>query len=67
MLCPFWNQGSVELNSRDGTLIGMCQDRHRHQEWLKFLRVIDDATPADKELHLIADNCATHKHIKVQR
>lgn len=55
------------LNSLDGTVIGMCQDRHRHQEWLKFLRVIDDVTPADKELHLIADNYATHKHAKVQR
>src|SRR4051794_16292151 len=50
------------LNSLDGTVIGMCQERHRHQEWLKFLRVIDDVTPADKELHLIADNYATHKH-----
>jgi len=55
------------LNSLDGTVIGMCQERHRHQEWLKFLRVIDDVTPADKELHLIADNYATHKHAKVQR
>ena len=55
------------LNSLDGTVIGMCQERHRHQEWLKFLRVIDDLTPADKELHLIADNYATHKHVKVQR
>ena len=55
------------LNTLDGTVIGMCQERHRHQEWLKFLRVIDDLTPADQELHLIADNYATHKHAKVQR
>lgn len=55
------------LNTLDGTVIGMCQERHRHQEWLKFLRVIDQMTPADKELHLIADNYATHKHAKVQR
>ena len=41
-------------------------DRHRHQEWLKFLRVIDDVTPRDKDLHLIVDNYATHKHPKVQ-
>src|SRR5260221_5064563 len=34
------------LNTLDGTVIGMCQERHRHQEWLKFLRVIDDVTPA---------------------
>lgn len=55
------------LNTLDGTVISMCDDRHRHQEWLKFLRVIDDLTPADKQLHLIADNYATHKHPKVQR
>lgn len=54
------------LNTLDGTVIGMCQQRHRHQEWLKFLRVIDDLTPADKQLHLIADNYSTHKHPKVQ-
>jgi len=55
------------LNVADGTVISMCDDRHRHQEWLQFLRVIDDVTPAGKELHLIADNYATHKHIKVRR
>src|SRR6266550_2587931 len=41
-------------------------DRHRHQEWLKFLRRMDAQTLADKQLHLIADNYATHKHPKVQ-
>ncbi len=55
------------LNVADGTVISMCDDRHRHQEWLQFLRVIDDVTPAGKQLHLIADNYATHKHAKVQR
>ena len=55
------------MSTLDGTVISMCDDRHRHQEWLKFLRVIDDVTPADKELHLIADNYATHKHPKVQK
>jgi transposase len=54
------------LNILDGTVIGMCQERHRHQEWLKFLRVIDDVTPTDYALYLIADNYATHKHPKVQ-
>jgi transposase len=54
------------LNVLDGTVIGMCQERHRHQEWLKFLRVIDDVTPTDQALYLIADNYATHKHPKVQ-
>jgi transposase len=55
------------LNVADGTVISMCEDRHRHQEWLQFLRVIDQVTPAGKALHLIADNYATHKHAKVQR
>jgi transposase len=55
------------LNTFDGTVISMCDDRHRHQEWLKFLRVIDDVTPPQKDLHLIVDNYATHKHPKVQQ
>jgi transposase len=55
------------MNTFDGTVISMCDDRHRHQEWLKFLRLIDDLTPAGKQLHLIADNYATHKHPKVQK
>jgi transposase len=55
------------MSTLDGTVISMCDDRHRHQEWLKFLRVIDDLTPPDKELHLIADNYATHKHPRVQK
>ena len=55
------------LNTLDGSVISMCDDRHRHQEWLKFLRVIDDVTPGGKEIHLIAGNYATHKHPKVQR
>ena len=55
------------LNAFDGTVISMCDDRHRHQEWLTFLRVIDRVTPPEKELHLIVDNYATHKHPKVQR
>src|SRR2546423_6461734 len=55
------------LNTLDGTVITMCDDRHRHQEWLKFLRVIDDVNPGRGEIHLIADNYATHKHPKVQK
>ena len=43
-------------------LISQCQQRHRHDEWLKFLKKIDRETPKDKALHLIADNYATHKH-----
>lgn len=55
------------LNTLSGEVISLCQQRHRHTEWLRFLRLIDDATPAEKDLHLIADNYATHKHPKVQR
>jgi transposase len=54
------------LNVFDGQVIAQCQQRHRHTEWLKFLRKIDRETPKDKELHLICDNYATHKHPVVQ-
>lgn len=53
------------LNTLDGKLIGTCMKRHRHQEWIKFLKLIDQQTPQDKALHLIVDNYATHKHPKV--
>ena len=55
------------LNVLDGKVIAQCQKRHRHTEWLKFLKQIDRETPKDKTLHLIADNYATHKHPVVQR
>ena len=55
------------LNTFDGKVISLCQERHRHQEWLRFLRLVDDATPDEKQLHLIVDNYATHKHPAVQR
>jgi transposase len=55
------------LNVAEGKLIGTCMPRHRHQEWIKFLALIDQQTPADLELHLIVDNYSTHKHERVQR
>jgi transposase len=55
------------MNTFDGTVISMCDDRHRHQEWLKFLRVINEVTSPKKDLYLIVDNYATHKHPKVKR
>ncbi|MBV8036353.1 MAG: IS630 family transposase [Pelomonas sp.] len=55
------------LNVLDGQVIGQCQQRHTHAEWLKFLRKIDRETPKDKTLHLVADNYATHKHPAVQQ
>lgn len=54
------------LNVADGTVIGHCQARHRHSAWLKFLRLLDEQTPAGRDLHLILDNYATHKHPKVK-
>lgn len=54
------------LNVAEGKLIGTCMQKHRHQEWLKFLKLIDSETPKDLALHIIADNYATHKHPKVQ-
>ena len=55
------------LNVTEGQLIGTCMPRHRHQEWIKFLKLIDSQTPNELDLHLIVDNYATHKHQKVQR
>jgi transposase len=55
------------LDTLDGRVISMCDDRHRHQEWLRFLRMIDKLTAQDKQVHLIVDNYATHKHAAVKR
>ena len=54
------------LNTLDGKVIHTCMQRHRHQEWIKFLKLIDKQTPPRKQLHLIVDNYATHKHPKVK-
>jgi transposase len=54
------------LNMLDGKVIGDCLPRHRHQEFLRFLRKIDSATPPELDLHLIVDNYATHKHPRVR-
>jgi transposase len=53
------------LSTLDGQVISTCMKRHRHQEWIKFLNLIDQQTPQDKQIHLIADNYATHKHPRV--
>lgn len=55
------------LEVAEGKLIGTCMPRHRHQEWLKFLKLIDEQTPPGVDLHLIADNYFTHKTPQVQR
>ena len=54
------------LNVLDGTVIGACQPRHRHEEFLAFLQQLDRATPQRRELHLILDNYGTHKHPTVR-
>jgi transposase len=54
------------LSMLDGTVIGRCMDKHRHEEFIKFLEVVDANTPPDLDLHLILDNYATHKHENVK-
>jgi transposase len=55
------------LNMLDGRVIGACMPRHRHREFLRFLKQIDEQTPADHDVHLIVDNYATHKTAAVKR
>jgi transposase len=54
------------LNGLDGTVIGRCMQRHRHQEFIRFLNVTEAAVAKGKAIHAIVDNYATHKHPKVQ-
>lgn len=54
------------LNVLDGSVLGICMSKHRHQEWIKFLDLIAATAPPEKEIHIICDNYATHKHPKVQ-
>lgn len=56
---------AIEL--AQGRLIGTCMKQHRHQEWIRFLKLIDTQTPAELDLHLIVDNYSTHKHARVKR
>ncbi|MGI8428024.1 MAG: IS630 family transposase [Solirubrobacteraceae bacterium] len=53
------------LDVLTGAVIGQCLPRHRHTEFLKFLRIIDREVPKGLQIHLILDNYATHKHPKV--
>jgi len=55
------------LNVLDGKVIGDCMPRHRHQEFLRFMRTVEQQTPQDLDLHVILDNYATHKHPAVLR
>jgi transposase len=55
------------LNVLDGTVIGRNMQRHRHQEFIRFLNTIEPQVPARKTIHAIVDNYATHKHPKVRK
>jgi transposase len=54
------------LNVFTGEVIGECKQRHRHQEFLSFLKTVEKQTPKDVALHVIVDNYSTHKHQKVK-
>ncbi len=54
------------LNVLDGTVIGRCMQRHRHEEFIRFLNAVERAAPAGRTIEVIVDNCATHKHPKVK-
>jgi putative transposase len=54
------------LDIASGTVISQCKSRHRHQEFLAFLRHVDQNVPAEFDVHLIIDNYATHKHTKLK-
>jgi transposase len=55
------------LDVANGQVLAQCRARHRHQEFLSFLKRIDSAVPAELDVHLVIDNYATHKHPKVRR
>jgi transposase len=54
------------LDVLEGTVLGRCMQRHRHQEFLRFLNAIEDAVSVGKLVHVILDNYGTHKHPKVR-
>ncbi len=55
------------LDIATGRVLTSCKSRHRHQEYLEFLKQVDANVPLDLEIHLVVDNYATHKHPKVKR
>jgi hypothetical protein len=54
------------LNILDGTIFGRCMQKHRHQEFIRFLNAVDTSVSAGRQIHAIVDNYATHKHPKVR-
>jgi len=55
------------LDIATGQILTCCKNRHRHQEYLQFLKQVDTNVPPDLEIHLVVDNYSTHKHPKVKR
>lgn len=55
------------LNVLDGSIIGTCMKKHRHQEWIRFLNLLKRSVSAGRDVHVICDNYATHKHAKVKQ
>jgi hypothetical protein len=58
--CRRWNVAT-------GKVIGECHRRHRHQEFLKFLELVDSRVPPDRDVHLVMDNYGTHKTPRIVR
>ncbi len=69
MTCDYVRNGTTTLfaalNVLDGTVTGQCMQRHRHQEFIRFLNAVEREVPAGKVIHVILDNYRTHKHPKV--
>ena len=67
----YYRHGTITLfaalNYLDGKILSRTEARHTHVEWLRFLKQIERETPPELQLHLIADNYATHKHAKVRQ
>ena len=55
------------LDAATGKVLAQCRKRHRHEEFLDFLRLIDREVPEELDVHLVLDNYATHKHARVKR
>ena len=67
--CPRESGGTTTLFAAlsvlDGTVIGRCMQRHRHLEFIRFLNAIERQVAANRPIHVVLDNYATHKHPKV--
>jgi len=57
----------VAMNMASGEVVYTFHPRHRHQEWIQFLGMIEERTPPDKQIHLIIDNYSAHKHAAVRQ